>query len=165
MTIKISKNQVVATINPKVYPLEAIYGAAYVFLDRAYVFLDEDSKGQILVSLKGKDKMSKKALEALKGDFYNELLNYSLRYQISKDNKKIREYIVARALIGALGEDNLEQEESNQDEGDEGEEIEEVEEWKGDTLGISTPWEEKYSSQAKTVSKAKKKTEKKRKKK
>ena len=157
MNIKTSKNQVVATINPKVYPLEAIYGAAYVFIDRAYVFLDENSKNQILVSLKGKEKLNKKQLDNLKGDFYNELLNYSLRYEIAKRNKKIREYIVGRALIGAIGEDRLEEEESPYEEGEEGEKeteeseskIEDVEEWKGDTLGISTPWEEKYTSKKK----------------
>jgi len=147
ISINVSKNQVVGAINPKVYPLEAVYGAAYVFLDRAYVFLDEDSKGRILVSLKGKEKLNKKQLEALKGEFYNELLNYSLRYQISKDNRKIREYIVGRALVGAIGEDKFEEEAASSEDGEDKEE--EIEEWKGDTMGISIPWEEKYGNKKK----------------
>ena len=86
-----------------------------------------------------KEKMDKKQLEDFGGEFYNELLNYSLRIGISKNNQKIREYIVGRALIGALGEDEegVETEEPEEIE-------EEIEEWKGDYLGLSIPWEKKF---------------------
>ncbi|MBU1499806.1 His-Xaa-Ser system protein HxsD [Patescibacteria group bacterium] len=120
------------TVSLKIYPLEAIYGAAYVFLNRAYIFLDEKKKGEILITLKPKEKMADKQLKALSGEFHNELLNYSLRNQISQNNRKLREYIVSRALIGALKEND-------------GEDIEEeIEEWQGDDLGISVPWEKKF---------------------
>jgi len=127
--IKKTKSQIEVIINPKIYPLEAVYGAAYVFLDRAYLKLDGDPEKKILVQIKSKENYSKKKLENLAGDFLNELLNYGLRYQISKNNRKIREYIVGTALLSALGE-NLKEEVK--------------EDWQKDTLGIAVPWEEKY---------------------
>jgi hypothetical protein len=52
------KNQITFWLNTKTYPLEAIYSAAYVFLDRAYIYLDGDPKKEIQVSLKGKNKIN-----------------------------------------------------------------------------------------------------------
>ena len=137
MQIKESENQVLITVSSKIYSLEAIYGASCVFLNRAFIFLDEAKKGDILITLKTREKMDKKQLEDFGGEFYNELLNYGLRTEISKNNQKIREYIVSRALIGALGDDD---EEDNKVEEPE----EEIEEWKGDYLGLSVPWEKKF---------------------
>jgi len=131
--MKISKkeNRAVIVINPSVYPLEAVYGAAYVFLDKAYVFLEEGPKDHILVSLKGKEKMDEKDLKKLAGEFHNELLNCALRNKISKNNQKIREYVIARALMSSQGEKE--------------EPISPKKEvWQKDTLGIAIPWEEKY---------------------
>lgn len=137
MVIDVSKNQVLITADPNIYPLEAIYGAAYVFLNRAYVFLEKNKEEKILISMKARQKMNRKQLGDLSGEFNNELLSYSLRNEISKNNKKIREYIVGRALIGALGKDNG------------GEDVDEyieedIEEWTGDDLGISVPWEKQF---------------------
>jgi len=124
-----NKNQTKILVNPKLYPLEAVYGAAYVFLDKAYLRLDGNPEKKITVQIKGKENLNKKGLENLANDFLNELLNYSLRYRISKNNKKIREYIVGTALLFASGED-LEEKTK--------------EDWQKDDLGIAVPWEEKY---------------------
>lgn len=128
-----NKNQIKVLISPKIYPLESVYGAAYVFLDRAYIRLDGDPQKKIIIQIKSKKKINKKGLENLADAFLNELLNYGLRYQISKKNKKIREYIVGTALLSALGE-------SVEEKGKE----KEKEDWQKDTLGIAIPWEEKY---------------------
>ncbi len=117
------------TLNLKVYPLEAIYQACYVFLDRAYIFLDSLSSKKVLVSLKGKEKLSQKQLESLKGEFLNELLNCSLRLEIAKRNRKIREAIIGQALMSATKEEASFQE---------------------DPLGIAVPWEEKYGKDKKS---------------
>jgi len=122
---KVSKNQIIIKVNPKIYPLEAIYGAAYVFLDRAYLFLDGNPEKEVIVTLKGKEKMTERKLKNLAGEFYNELLNCALRQKISQNNQKIREYIVSQALLSAIEE-------------------EKEEEWQKDPLGIAVPWEEKY---------------------
>ncbi|MCG2695687.1 His-Xaa-Ser system protein HxsD [Candidatus Parcubacteria bacterium] len=131
--INSQKNQIAFFLNSKFYDLESVYGAAYVFLDRAYVFLDGDPKKEIIVYLKGKEKISSKGLEALRGEFYNELLNYLLRVKIAKRNKKIREYIVQCALLSAVG--------ATAGETDEDENINA--DYKDDPLGIAVPWKEK----------------------
>jgi len=114
--------------NTKIYPLEVILSTAYLFIDRAYVFLQ--TKGDnIEVSLKGKKKISLKQLEAIKGEFYNELLNCALRLKIAKRNKDIRQYIVQQALFSAASD--LVDSSPNLDA-----------DYKDDPLGIAVPWEE-----------------------
>lgn len=133
--IKISKkkNQLLISLNPKIYPLEAVYGACYVFIDRAYLFLDGNPEKEIKIFIKGKEELNSKELEKLAGEFKNEVLNYTLRLSIAQNTKKIRETIVERALFSALPH----QEEEFFPE----KEKKLVEE---DPLGIAIPWEEKY---------------------
>ena len=133
--INAKENKIIVPVNSQLYPLEAIYGAAYVFLDRAYLFLDGNPKKQIWIHLKGKKKLAKKELKDLAGEFYNELLNCALRDKISKNNQKIREYIVARALFSTTEEKKAKKEIKKETK---------KEEWQKDTLGIAIPWEEKY---------------------
>ena len=83
----------------------------------------------ISVKVKGKENLSRKSLNKLEGDFLNELLNQGLRYKISKQNKRIREYIVGMALLGSVGKEETEEDE---------------EDWQEDPMGIAVPWEEKY---------------------
>jgi len=130
------------TVDTKTYPLEAIYGAAYVFIDKLYIFLSSVSKNEVKVFLKAKDGAEVGNLEDFKGEFFNELLNYSLRMKVSSENKKVRDFIVGQALVSAAGysgEDVLGQEEEDQDEGFSYEE---------DPLGIAVPWEEKYGPES-----------------
>ena len=130
-------NVVKLVLDNKVYNLEAVLSACYSFIDRAYMFLDTDSKkAKTLVSLKGKKKISPKKLNQLKDEFLNELLYCSLRYTVSKNNKKIREYIVGRALYSALPESDLISESEKSD-------------YIEDPLGIAIPWEEKYGKKEK----------------
>ena len=123
-------NTIKTELDTRVYPLEAIYGASYVFIDRVYVFLDSEKINKVTVFLKSKKNISKKQLENLKGEFLNELLNYTLRMNLAKTNKKIREYVVEQALFAATNimEDNLQENLGYED----------------DPLGIAIPWEEKY---------------------
>lgn len=120
-------------VNLKAYPLEAIYGAAYVFIDRAYIFLDYSSDDKIEINFRAKEKTDSKDLENLKGEFLNELLNYSLRLKIAKHNHKLREFIVSQALFASLGKEKGILENNK-----------EKFEFEDDPLGIAIPWEEKY---------------------
>jgi len=129
----IKNNLLELRLNSKVYSLGAIYSACYVFIDKAYLFLDGDPKKEIIVTMKGKKKLSKKQLEGLAGEFFNELLSAVLRINLAQHNKKIRQYIVERALVSAAGEENLDESASHLD----------------DPLGIAVPWEEKYSKKTK----------------
>ena len=72
---KTDNKEIKIAVNPKIYPLEAIYGAAYVFLDRAYVFLDGNPKTKIMVSIKSKDEENFGKADKIKSEFLNELVN------------------------------------------------------------------------------------------
>ena len=141
--VKIKNNTIEFLLNLQDYPLEAVYGTAYVFLDKAYLFLDSRPFGKIEVSLKGKKKLTKKQSEDIKGEFLNELLNYTLRINLAKHNRKIREYIVGQALFSSLGEEELTKEDEMR--------------YKDDPLGSAIPWEEKYKKKSKLPPKKKKK--------
>jgi His-Xaa-Ser system protein HxsD len=124
-------------LDSKIYPLEAILNACYTFLDRAYIFLDKDSKeDNIKVYFKGKNRLSEKQLASLKGKFMNELLHCALRYEISKNNKKIREYIIGRALYSVLPTPDLFPTDEKLD-------------YLKDPLGIAIPWGKKYGKKKK----------------
>lgn len=120
-------------INPKIYPLSAIYGAAYVFVDKVYIFFDGDPEKKVEVFLKAKSGIGSQELAQIKGDFENELLNYALREQIVKSSQKIRETIIAQALLSPLYNSfpDLMGDAQN-------------DEYLEDPLGIAKTWEERF---------------------
>lgn len=132
--ISSKENKITLFVDPKIYSLEAILGACYVFIDRAYVFLDEDRKKKIKIFFKSKKKVPLRELNKLAGEFQNELLNYSLRSVINKSNRKIREYIVGSALFSANSDLLLEDDRKGVDY-----------KYQEDPLGIAIPWEEKFN--------------------
>lgn len=131
------ENRIVFFLDTKIYCLEAIYGAAGSFLDRAYIYLDGDPGKEIKVILKGRESLSGEKLKALEGEFYNELLNCLLRTEVARSNQKIREYVVASALVSGLPPALVEAE--KEDELD----------WRQDPLGIAVPWEKKQKKRKK----------------
>jgi len=141
------KNQITFWLNAKIYPLEVIYATAYVFIDRAYAYVGGDPKKEIKVSLTGKEKLSNKNLESLRGEFLNELLNYLLRVEIAKRNKKIREFIVSSALVAGLENDLLF--------ASAGDGVKKSGDWQNDPLGIAIPWEGVKKNADKKTKKAK----------
>jgi His-Xaa-Ser system protein HxsD len=130
------ENACIIKLNQKVYPLDVIYSAAYVFIDKAYIILDEDSKKNISVFLKPKKKMD---LNELGGEFYNELLNYAQYKTQAEKNKAIRETIIQRALI--TNDPSIIEEENLFDK--------DIDEYLDDPEGIAIPWEEKYGDKKK----------------
>ena len=146
-TIKINKeeNNCIVYINPEIYPLDIIYSAAYVFIDKAYIVLDGDPKKEIKVILKPKTEYD---LNKLGMEFNNELLNYVVYKEQSRKNKGIREAIMQRALVtndlSIVGEDDL-----FNDKFDE----KEIDDYLEDPEGIAIPWEEKYGKKVKKKNK------------
>ena len=63
--MKIENDSVILNINAKIYALETIYSAAYVFLDRAYILLDGDPENEVIIELKPK---AEENLEKLGGE-------------------------------------------------------------------------------------------------
>jgi len=85
------------------YPRDVLYAAAYVFLDRAYVLLDrQDSR--FVVHLRAKRPLDEPTLQAMAGEFENELLAQALRHQVVDANQRIIEDVVAVAIAGAAGD-------------------------------------------------------------
>jgi len=105
------ENQIIISINPKIYPLEVIYSAAYMFLDKAYIIIDGNPETEIIVTMKAKKGMNKSELEKIGLNFHNELINYSVYVVQAARNNDIRKAIVERAL-GT----NLEVKETSDDE-------------------------------------------------
>lgn len=149
--IEEKNNRAIFYLDEKVYPLEAIYGASYVFIDKAYLFLDSNGS-KIEVALSPKQKVSADELKAFAGDFLNELLNYALRVGISAENRKIRQYVVERALFSAANVEPCDCETKPVEIGFDSE---------NDPLGIAVPWEEKYGQEKEPEKAEDKKEEKK----
>lgn len=122
-------------VDAAIYPLQAVYGAAYVFLDRCYVFLDRPAPGQFRVTLTARSgEADPGALRALIGEFANELLSCAWRHQITQDNRVLLETVTMQAVSGAMGPPSLD-DLASFDFSDQGFD---------DPLGIAMSWEEKY---------------------
>jgi His-Xaa-Ser system protein HxsD len=116
------------------YPKDAIYGAAYVFIDRCYVHLDRSGDKRVRVTLRAKSGAAADT-QALAGEFENELLGQAWRLSIAAENRQMIESVTARALGGAAGPPGLDELLAM--------DIDEATAFE-DPLGIAMSWEEKY---------------------
>ena len=77
--------RVAFTLDEELYPRDAILGAAYLFLDRCFVFLERPADQLVQVRLKTKDGAGDPdVLEALAGEFANALLDQVVRFRVSE---------------------------------------------------------------------------------
>jgi len=90
------ENMVAVTVDPKIFPLDTIVSAAYVFIDDAYVVITGDPNQQVVVKLKGKQKCD---LVELGRNFNNELVNYEFYAIQTARTMPIRTAIVQRAFF------------------------------------------------------------------
>lgn len=135
LTYAVDDRRVSFTVDETLYPLDAIYGASYLFVDRCYVFLSRPADKQVEVRLKARQPADEAALDALAGEFANELLNQVLRHRVSESTAKIREYYMARAFFSTPVQASIDDLLAELD-------AEELEE---DDLEIAVPWEEEGS--------------------
>lgn len=98
-TIDKKNNHIKLKVNSQVYPLATIFAAGYTFLDKAYILLDKDNKGNIFIYLFPQKK--NKDLKKFGLEFFNELLNYSHYFSASKANSETIKLILQRALFSA----------------------------------------------------------------
>ena len=156
--------EIIYSVNTNLYSLEVIRGAAFVFTDRAHIFLQNDGKKYIKACIKLKENSEigqniDKKLKSLAGEFNNEMLNQALRKELGEQNKNIREYIVSQALFGASPESvNQKPQKDSDEELDKLLEKElkalEEEEKKSKTKDphkILVPWEKKNKSKSKKI--------------
>lgn len=97
-TFELSAREIAFVIDEDLYALDAIYGACYTFIDRVWVFLSRPADRKVRVRLRTKKGADEAALEALAGEFANELLNSQLRFRIGRATATIREQYMARAF-------------------------------------------------------------------
>ena len=121
------------------YPRDVLYAAAYVFLDRAYVLLDR-VESRFVLHLRAKRPLDEAALQAMAGEFENELLAQALRHRVADANQRIIEDVVAIAIAGAAGDG--EGSGATALEGAALIDLEDPEDgFLGDPQGIARPWE------------------------
>jgi His-Xaa-Ser system protein HxsD len=135
---ELDEGTVALTVDAVLYPLEALYGAAYVFIDRCWVMLDKPAEGQFRISLASKKgDATEQTLRDLAGEFANELLSCAWRHQITTANKALIESVTLQAIGGAMGPPSLDDLAS----------FDFTEEPFEDPLGIAMSWEEKYKKE------------------
>lgn len=133
-SVTLGEGSIRIELDESLYPKDAIYGAAYVFIDRCYVHLDRAGEGRIVVNMVAKREGVDGTL--IGGEFQNELLGQAWRRLIAEENRSLIEMITSRALGGAAGPPGLDELLAT-DIGDAGA--------FEDPLGIAMSWEEKYA--------------------
>ena len=128
----LSERTVSLDVDEGLFNIDAIYGAAYLFVDRCWLFLTRPSENVVGVHLKSKEDAQQSELEALAGEFANELLNQAIRIQITESTATLREYTMARAFFTTPVQSSIDALLAELD-------AEELEE---DELEISVPWED-----------------------
>lgn len=126
--------QVEFDVDEDLAPRDAILGAAYLFIDRCYVFLSrvEDKRVQVRLRLKVGTEASESALEAMAGEFANELLNQTLRFRLAESTRRLREYTMAKAFFTGGQRSSIDQLLAELD----------AEDLEADALEIKVPWSE-----------------------
>jgi His-Xaa-Ser system protein HxsD len=124
--------RVAFAVDESVYPLDAVYGAAYLFLDRCFLYVHRVSDGVLEVRLKPKAAPAgPEALETLAGEFANALLDQVVRVQVARSTGRIREYYMARAFLSAPASASIDALLAELDQ----------EELAADALEIDVPWQ------------------------
>jgi His-Xaa-Ser system protein HxsD len=132
----LGRDHISFAVDETIYPLEALYGACYLFLDRCYVFLSRTPSGAVTVRLTAREAASPAVLEALAGEFGNELLSQVTRLRLSQATARIREFYTAAALRAAAAAPSVDELLAEL----------EAEELLEDPLEIMVPWEEKHGT-------------------
>jgi His-Xaa-Ser system protein HxsD len=108
VSLDLGEASVTLTVDAEIYPLDALYAAAFVFIDRCYVFLDKPAPSRYRVVLSARGEVDDPAaLRALVGEFSNELLACAWRQKITEDNRLLIETVTMQAIGTAMGAPSL----------------------------------------------------------
>lgn len=150
----------VIKFHKSLYSTDALFGTAFVFLDRCYVHLDMvgDDHIEVTLALRPDSGLS---LAALAGEFKNEMVNQALRFKLAKQTEKVRTMIVGRAIGEAVpAEETAGDSRTYHSVPDLPPEVakllseeEESLDFLDDPFGIAVPWEEKYNKDKKPEAK------------
>lgn len=139
--VDLAEGAIHLTLDESVYPLDAVYGAAYTFIDRCFVLIDRPKPGRFRIVLSPKTgEPTEDSLRTMAGELANELLSCAYRHRITRENRATIEAVTMQAVAGAMGPPTL----------DELEAFDFSDEAFEDPLGIAQSWEEKYAKKDKT---------------
>ncbi len=93
---RMSDGALVVTVQESVYSRDAILKTCYLFTDRCYLYLTRADADSIQVHMAPKSATSD--MNAIAGDFCNEMIDQKLRSDIARESGKIREIILAQAF-------------------------------------------------------------------
>jgi His-Xaa-Ser system protein HxsD len=123
-------------VDQSVYPLDAVYGACYLFLEKCFIYLSRSKPDVVDVRLTPRGPATPPELDALAGEFANEILSQATRLRLSQATARIREYYTAAALRAAASAPSIDELLAEL----------ESEELGEDPLEIMVPWEEKHGA-------------------
>jgi len=87
----------------KIYSDDAVRIAGHVFSGRAEVYSRRSRADHELTLVARRRDADEAALEALGGEFLNELLNQEYRFVVARFNRKVADVIAAQTLLSARG--------------------------------------------------------------
>jgi len=93
---EIKDGSIFFSVNPKIYPMDVIFSAAYVFTDKNYIILDGNPEEEIVVEIKPKEKVEDMGKIAM--EFNNELVNYGAYAVQAARNAHLRHIIMQKVL-------------------------------------------------------------------
>lgn len=116
---RIEDSRICFKVKKDIYPLKAVYRAAYLLTDEYYIGIDQNSD-EYLIFFSSKERAADGRMKAVDfedaGRFQNELLDQSMKLAIGNDTRQIRELIVTRALYSAFIPQEESEEETDSDE-------------------------------------------------
>lgn len=86
-------------VNKSLYPIQALLKTAYVFVDSCYVHLD-DMRDYWRISIAKKEQPIDST--AIKGEFENELIVQTVRFNVYQQTHVIREMLLGRAMSSSM---------------------------------------------------------------
>src|SRR5271166_3997323 len=87
--VDVAARSVAMRVDAKAYPVDAIYGAAYIFLDRCWVLLDRPDGGHVRVTLSWKADPTEGALQAAVDEFAEELVSCAWRAGLAQETRAL----------------------------------------------------------------------------
>ena len=103
LDIDLKERKVSFELPKKVYSMDSLRIAAQILSPKIDVYLDESASAyEVTLGAKRRD-AGKDQLEALAGEFGNELLNQEYRFIVGRFNSKISSLIVTQTLMAARG--------------------------------------------------------------
>jgi His-Xaa-Ser system protein HxsD len=94
--LSVEGSGLLAEIDLGIYSVSALLRVAYRFTDRCYLHLQKSDREKIEVRFRSKSTVTD--IEAIAGEFMNEILDQTLREIVAKESEPVRNLVLAHAL-------------------------------------------------------------------